>query len=331
MPRSSNQKFKPLYLARIFAERTDEENVLTAQELVDILALYNVPANRKSIYDDIEALQQFGMDIMHRHGKDGGYYLASRDFEMAELKLLVDAVQSSRFITTKKSNELIKKLSTLTSISQAKQLNRQVYISGRAKSINEAIYYSIDAIHTAINAGKKISFRYFEYDMKKNRIYRRKGKTYVRTPVALCWNDDKYYLITYSPIFDNPYGNYRVDRMANVEVLDEKADRYNKKTINIPQYITRSFGMFSGEVVKARLAFNEDAAHVVFDHFGSDIYLSDIGNGRFAISVEVANSWMFLTWILQLGKKAEILEPESLRESMRKMLATGNEIYGDMK
>lgn len=327
MPRSSNQKFKPLYLARIFDERTDEDNVLTAQELVDALALYDVPANRKSIYDDIDALRQFGMDIELRHGKDGGYYLASRDFEIAELKLLVDAVQSSRFITTKKSNELIKKLSKLASASQAKQLNRQVFIAGRAKAINETIYYNIDAIHAAINEGKKISFKYFEYDMKKNRIYRRKGKTYVRTPVALCWSDDKYYLIAYCPMFENPYANYRVDRMANVEVINDKADKYDRKAFNISKYITRSFGMFSGEVIKARLAFDEEAAHVVFDHFGTDLHLSDAGGGRFAISVEVANSWMFLTWMLQLGKKAEILEPESLRESMRKMLAVCTDIY----
>ena len=150
MPRSSNQKLKPLYLARILLERTDENNVLTAQELVNALNAYGIESGRKAIYDDIETLQQYGLDIENRKGKDGGYYIASRDFELPELKLLVDAVQSSRFIPAKKSEELIGKLSKLASGSQAKELKRQVYVAGRAKTLNKTVYYSIDAIQTAI-------------------------------------------------------------------------------------------------------------------------------------------------------------------------------------
>ena len=329
MPRSSNQKLKPLYLAKILLERTDENNVLTAQGIIDVLAAYEIPANRKSIYDDIEALRQFGLDISHKGGKDGGYFIASRDFELPELKLLVDAVQSSRLITGKKSAELIKKLSKLTSTAQAKQLNRYVYINGRAKALNETVYYSIDAIHAAINDGKKISFKYFDYNIRKKRVYRRNDKAYVRTPIAMCWNEDKYYLVTYNPAYEDSFATYRVDRMASVEVVDEAADKYDQKSFHISEYIRRSFGMYAGETTMARLAFDESLVSVVIDHFGSDVHMADIGSGKFAISVEVSSSPVFLGWMFQLGDKAEIVEPESLRFAMRDLLATGNGIYGE--
>ena len=327
MPRSSNQKLKPLYLAQILQERTDENNVLTAQGIIDTLSAYGIPATRKSIYDDIEALRQYGLDISLRHGKDGGYFIASRDFELPELKLLVDAVQSSRLITGKKSKELIQKLSKLTSIEQAKKLNRQVYVSGRAKAMNEAVYYSIDVIHSAINSRKQISFKYFDYNIKKKRIYRKNGQAYIRTPVAMCWNEDKYYLIAYSSKYESPFTVFRVDRIANVEVMDEEAEKFDRKAFSITDFIKRTFGMYSGETVLARLAFDESLVNVVLDHFGSDTRLSDIGGGRFIINAEVSNSPVFLGWMFQFGDKAEIQEPESLRKAMRELIATGNNIY----
>ena len=328
MPRSSNQKLKPLYLAQILLERTDENNTLTAQGLIDALAAYDIPANRKSIYDDIESLRQYGLDISIRRGSDGGYFVAARDFELPELKLLVDAVQSSRLITGKKSRELIKKLSKLTSTNQAKELNRHVHISGRAKTLNETVYYSIDAIHAAINAGKKISFKYFDYNTSKKRVYRRNDQAYVRTPIAMCWNDDKYYLVAYSPKFDDPFANYRVDRMASVEILDEKADEYDKKAFSITEYIKRAFGMFSGELVSARLAFDESLVSVVLDHFGADTRMTSMGGGKFQITADVSASPVFIAWMFQFGDRAEILAPESLRDEMRSLIATGNNIYG---
>ena len=329
MPRSSNQKLKPLYLAQILLERTDENNVLTAQGLVDALSAYGVPANRKSIYDDIEALRQYGLDITIRRGNDGGYFIATRDFELPELKLLVDAVQSSRLITGKKSRELIKKLSKLTSAAQAKQLNRQVYMNGRAKTLNETVYYSIDAIHSAINDKKKISFKYFDYNISKKRVYRRGDEAYVRTPIAMCWNEDKYYLITYNPKYDDAFATYRVDRMASVEVLGEDADSYDRKAFNVSDYIKQAFGMFSGEVVSSRIAFDSSLVSVVIDHFGTDTRLTDIGGGRFAIDADVLSNPVFLGWIFQFGEKAEILAPESLRSDMRNLISTGNSIYGE--
>ena len=327
MPRSSNQKLKPLYIARLLLERTDEDNALTADQIAAELVGYDIPAGRKSVYDDIEALTHFGLDIEHRGGKDGGYFIASRDFELPELKLLVDAVQSCRFITEKKSRELIGKLSKLTSAEQSKQLNRQVFMSGRAKALNEKVYYSIDSIHAAINAGKKISFKYFDYNTRKRAVHRRDGEAYTRSPVAMCWNDDNYYLVTFCPKFDDPFATYRVDRMADVTILDECADKYDSKAWRISDYVKRTFGMYSGVVTTATLAFDESLVSVVLDHFGSETRLNKADNGRFTISAEVSNSPVFLGWIFQLGGKAEILEPESLRAAMREHIAKVGEVY----
>jgi predicted DNA-binding transcriptional regulator YafY len=327
MSRLSNQKLKPLYLARILLEHTDADNLMTADELVTALGAYGIPARRRSLYDDIEALRQFGYDITLRPGKGGGYFIAARDFELPELKLLVDAVQSSRLITDKKSGELIEKLSKLASAAQAKQLNRQVYISGRAKSMNEHVFYNIDAIHAAINDGKKIGFKYFEYDIKKKRVFRKNGGSYIRTPVALCWNDDNYYLVTYNPKYDDPFANYRVDRMTEVAALEEAADKWDKKAFKITDYVKRSFGMYSGVVEQARLAFDASLVSAVLDHFGSQTRLHDLGDGRFEISAPVSSSSVFFGWMFQFGEKAEILEPESMRAAMREHIATAGKLY----
>ena len=327
MARSSNQKLKSLYIAKILIEQTDENNIMSAGKIIDALNSYGVTANRKSVYDDIEALRTFGYDIILVPGKGGGYYVASRDFELAELKLLVDAVESSRLITSKKSRELIKKLSILTSKEQAKHLNRQVYLSHRSKALNESVYYNIDGIHYAINSGKQISFKYFNYDIKKNRVYRRNEQVYIRTPVAMCWNEDKYYLITYCSKHDDPFASYRVDRMVGVEVLDDTAERYNKKTFNVSEYIKQNFGMFAGETVKAKIAFDESLVSVVLDHFGSDTHLIDTDDGRFIINEDVTGSKVFLGWLLQFGDKAEILEPESLRDAMNDLIFTVSRVY----
>ena len=329
MPRSSNQKLKPLYLAKILFEQTDETHVINAQGLVDALSVYGISAIRKTIYDDIEALRQFGLNVELQRGNDGGYYIASRDFELPELKLLVDAVQSSRLISGKKSNELIQKISTLTSINQAKQLKRHIYINGRGKGLNDAVYYIIDAIHTAINEGKKISFKYFDYNIKKKRVYRKNGNPYMRTPITMCWNEDKYYLLSYYPVHTDAYATFRIDRMSDIEILNDKAEKHDKKSFNVEDYLRKTFGMYAGETVSATLAFNESLVSVVLDHFGNDIHMTDIGGSKFSIRAEVSNSPVFLGWIFQLGDKAEIVEPRSLRLSMRNMIAAVSAIYGE--
>jgi predicted DNA-binding transcriptional regulator YafY len=324
---SPYRKLRLLYLARILLEQTDEENSMTAPELISALDTYGVTAERKAVYDDIELLRVYGLDVKLLRGKERGYFIASRDFELAELKLLVDAVQSSRFITTKKSEELIGKLSKLASEPQAKQFHRQVYVLGRAKAFNEAVYYNIDAIHAAINASRKISFRYFDYNVQRKRVYRKDGGAYTRTPVALCWHDDNYYLITYSPKHGDAFAHYRVDRMDNVLTLDEPGDDYSGEDFNIADHAKRTFGMYYGETVKAELAFDNSLAGVVLDHFGGDARLTDTDDGRFTISAEVSQSPVFLAWVFQFGRRASILAPDNLRDAMRVMIAENADMY----
>jgi len=325
MPTSQNQKMKLVYLMKILQERTDENHSLTVQELIIALNEYGVEAERKSIYSDMESLRQYGLNIETRKSKKFGYYIASRQFELPELKLLVDAVQSSRFITQRKSNMLIQKLSSLTSSHQAKELSRQVVTANRPKAINESVYYNIDSIHTAINDGKKVSFKYFDYDLRKARAYRKAGESYTQTPLALCWNDDKYYLICYSSKYDSII-NFRIDRMSGVSVCEENADRFYKKNFNVSEYVRQTFGMYGGETVSARLRFDKMSVNSVLDHFGADIKLNIAGD-CFEIDIDISPSPVFLSWIAQFGANAEIISPESMRVAMRELITELNEKY----
>jgi predicted DNA-binding transcriptional regulator YafY len=314
-----------IYLMDIFLERTDDEHVMTIPELITALSEYDVSVERKTIYSDIELLRLYGMDIEVRKSKTSGYYLASHKFELPELKLLVDAVQSSRFITHKKSSELIKKLSSLTSVHQSRLLRRQVVTPSSPKAINESVYYNIDAIHAAINSGCKISFKYFDYNLNKTRVYRRNGEPYVQTPLALCWSDDKYYLICYSSKYES-FVHYRVDRMSSASICGEKADVIDRKRFNVSEHIKSVFGMYGGEVVRATLRFEKGLINSVLDRFGTDVRLRECGD-MFEIVVEVSESIVFLSWIIQFGDRAEIISPESLRESMRELIVKLGAIY----
>ena len=301
---------------KILLEKTDEENQMTIAEIISALAVYDITAERKSIYSDMELLRQFGIDIETQRSKTTTYYIANREFELPELKLLVDAVQSCSFVTKKKSESLIKKLSSLTSIGQAKLLRRQVFIADRAKTINESVYYNIDQIHYAINENKKISFKYFDYDVRKNMIYRKQGESYNTTPIALCWKSDNYYLITYNAKYDS-LTHYRVDRMSNVIALEEDGNKFDKRNFNIAEHAKRVFGMFEGEVVKAKIEFDNSLVNVVLDHFGKDVYLRPSKDGWFEITVNVSISPVFLSWIFNFGNLALIKEPEELVKSIK--------------
>lgn len=323
MPSSSSQKMKLLYLMRIFMERTDADHVVSIQELIAALEEYGISAERKSIYSDIELLRKFGLDIEMQRSKTVGYYLDAREFELPELKLLVDAVQSSRFITAKKSNELIQKLAALTSKPQASQLCRQVYGTSQRKTINENIYYNIDAIHTAIQLGRMIRFQYFDYNAYKERIYRKEGDFYCQSPMALCWEDDKYYLICYSTKYDN-FANYRVDRMNHVTVCEETAQK--PQEFDVAAYTKQMFGMHSGELVTATLRFEQSLANSVMDRFGPDVPFCKKGD-FIEICVEVSSSPVFLSWMFQFGDKAEIVAPKILIASMKDLLQQHTEKY----
>ncbi|MCL2546161.1 MAG: WYL domain-containing protein [Oscillospiraceae bacterium] len=325
MPASPNQRAKLLYLRKILLERTDEQTPMSMPEIISALATYDVHAERKSIYTDLEILRQYGLDIEVTKGRIPRYYIGHRHFELPELKLLVDAVQSSRFITEKKSEELISKVAAFTSHPQSAALKRQIFVTGRPKSFNEQSFYSVDKIHEAINTGMKITFKYYDYNVKKKLAPRKNGALYEVTPVTLCWDSDKYYLVAYNAE-NKELRNYRVDRMGSVELSEHKAD-FDRSKFNITRYAKQTFGMFSGEVVRATLAFDNSLVNVVLDYFGMDAKIIPKDNGRFEVSVDVAVSPVFLGWMFQFGDKAKIVSPDSLVGSMRELIKSNTAMY----
>jgi len=316
MPRSTGQKLKILYLMRILLDQTDETHMLSVGELISKLGEYGVSAERKSVYDDIEALRHYGLDIMLDRTKTFGYYVAGRDFELPELTLLADAVQSSKFITEKKSLELIKKLERLTNIYDAGKLRRQVHIRDRVKNMNESIYYSVDALHEAITEGKKINFRYFDYDIHKRRVFRKNGALYTVSPVALTWNEENYYLIAHSDDRDG-FTHFRVDRMSNVLKLDENRSD-GARDFNIADYSKKVFGMFGGEETNVRLRVNNHLVGAVIDRFGKDVTMLADGDEHFTINIRVALSPVFYGWLFQFGELCDVLSPQSLKDDLKK-------------
>lgn len=312
MGRSENQKLKLLYLKELFETQTDEQHLLTMQEILDELAKLGIHAERKSIYDDLEYLRQFGMDIVNVRGANGGYFLASRTFELPELKLLVDAVQSCRFLSEKKSVQLISKLETLASRHEAKSLRRQVTVAGRVKSMNESVYYNVDLLHEAIQQNSKIHFRYFDYDLDGSRRYR--PGVYDASPYALCWQDENYYLVAHSG--RHGLTHYRVDKMAQITLSGEA--RYmdaQTRELDLSKYGKNVFGMFSGKREQVRLWFDRSLTGVVIDRFGRETMRIPSGEDAFVCTVEVAVSPNFFGWLASFGVRAKILAPEHVREA----------------
>lgn len=321
----SHQKLKLMYLAKILMEKTDEEHTITVPEMIAELSKIGISAERKSIYDDLEYLKLFGLDICSYKTKTTNYYIASRDFELPELKLLVDSVQSSKFITSKKSMELISKIEKLTSFENAKKLQRQVFITNRVKTLNEQIYYNVDKIHEAIAANKQITFKYFNLDVNKKKVYRKDGGLYTESPVALTWDDENYYLITYKGKYDS-YTHYRVDKMEKIELTED--DRVlADKPFDLSIYSKMMFQMFSGEETDVSIEFDNELVGVVFDRFGTDIMIVKKDENHFICHVKVAVSPHFLSWIMSFGKKAKILSPEHVVEEMYSLAREITEIY----
>lgn len=325
--KNSQQKLKLLYLYKILSENTDEEHPITVNQMIDFLGDYGVSAERKSIYDDIECLKLFGVDIVSVKTKSYGYYIASRDFELPELKLLVDTVQASKFITRKKSLELIAKLEKLTSRHYGQLLNRQVYVTNRAKSFNEKIYYNVDKIHEAISSDCWISFKYFDIDVNKHKKYRKDGGLYKEQPVCLMWNEENYYLVTYKEKY-NSYVHYRVDKMENILLLDEKRNLPDKE-FDQASYAKKMFSMFSGNETEVDIIFSNELSGNVIEKFGSDIFMYPIDENSFKAKVKVAVSPFFLSWILGLGDKAKIVSPACVVENMKEFLSKGLEMYNN--
>ncbi len=321
MPKSSNQKLKNLYLMKIFLEKTDEDNALTLSQIITELERDGISAERKSIYDDIDSLQHYGIDINTRKSKTTEYYVANRTFELPELKLLVDAVQCSKFITHKKSNELIKKIESLTSSNQAMKLQRQVYVANRIKTMNESIYYNVDKLHQAISENWQVSFKYFDYSINKEKIYRKNGEKYITSPYALSWNDENYYMITYSEKYDD-FTHYRVDRMNDIEILDQARVKLpDGGQFDVAEYTKKVFNMFGGEEEAVRIQFDNTLVNAVIDRFGSDINIEKLDENSFSVRIRAAVSSTFFAWIFQFRDKAKIISPDYVAEKFRLMLA----------
>ena len=317
MAKQPNQKLKLLYLLKILTENTDEEHPLTMAQLIEMLAGYGVSAERKSIYDDLESLRAFGVDIGTTPTRTVGYYIAERDFSLPELKLLVDAVQSSKFITTKKSLELIGKIENLASRYEASQLQRQVFVQNRIKTMNESIYYNVDFIHSAISKNVQIAFRYFTWDVHGERVLRRDGAEYTVSPWALTWDDENYYLVAYDAA-EEKIKHYRVDKMVRIRLLETARtgqDVFAK--FDTAVYSKKIFGMFGGEEKLVKLRCAKALAGVIIDRFGKDAMLVGDGDG-FTVTVRVFESPTFLSWVMGFGKDMKVLSPESTREALEK-------------
>lgn len=297
-------------------EKTDENHGLTINEIKDALDGYGIKAERKSLYDDLDILQTFGLDICTTRTNTVRYYVGNRDFQIPELKLLVDAIQSSKFITRKKSLELIEKLSRLVSENDSSQLKREVYVTNRVKTLNEHIYYNVDKIHNAISENRKISFRYFKWEVdftngaKIVKTPRKNGEAYRVSPWALSWDDENYYLIAY----DADAGmikHYRVDKMEQIRLLKDGRDGGGKfKDFNPARYAKSVFSMFGGEEHEVKLSVDNNLIGVIVDRFGSDVYIVQQDDTHFTVNVRVMLSPQFYAWVFGLDGGVKILEPQ---------------------
>lgn len=329
MPKGTNQKFKLYRLAQIMLEKTDDEHFITMQEIMAALGEYEITADRKSIYTDLRDLEKLGIEVEGEPvGNRYHYHVVNRPFELPELKLLVDAIQSSKFITEKKSNALIKKLEKLVSRYEATKLQRQVYVSGRIKTMNESIYYTVDAIHNAISENKKIRFQYFQWNVKKEMELRHNGAYYHISPWGLSWDDENYYLVGY----DAEAGqikHYRVDKMLHIRMSDEKREgKEHFKKLDMADYAKKSFGMFGGKEQQVKLLVENSLAGVIIDRFGKDVMLIPADAEHFTVNVNVRVSSPFLGWIISLGEGMKIVGPDEVVEQMKKEIERLSRQYG---
>lgn len=321
------QKLKIMYILKILQEKTDETHAITLQEIVAELHRYGVTAERKSIYSDLEHLRDFGIDVIGTQ-KDRTYYyqLGSREFQLAELKLLVDAVSAAKFITKNKSDEIIKKIESFASKYEADQLRRQVSVNGRVKTENKKVIYSVDSIHEAINSNRQITFQYFKWNTKKQMELVHDGKIYHVSPWALCWDDEKYYLIGFDAD-DQKMKHFRVDKMTNTELSEDR--RIGKKEfdeIKMSDVTNRYFGMFEGDVRKVELLCPNYMANVIVDRFGTDVRILKNDENTFKAKVDVAVTDLFLSWVMAL-KGVKIIGPEDVVEKMKEKVKEQYKLY----
>ena len=317
MPKSDNQKLKIFYILDYLQRNSNENHPIRATELISMLnRQHNISCDRKTVYSDIAALQDYGIDIVSIPGKNGGYYIASRIFELPELKLLIDAVQSSRYLTEKKSQELIGKLCQQCNEHDAMLMRRNVLVSGRVKSMNESIYYTVDAIQEAISQNRQISFRYFDWDLGGKRRYRE--KEYLASPYGLCQDHENCYLLAHSQ--RHGITSYRVDRMSDIVLTEDPrvpCPELTGKALN--DHANRLFQMYAGEATDVKMRFHRDLINVVIDRFGKETMLIPDGPEHFNFTVRIAVSPMFLSWVIGFGNKAKILYPTAVAERCKEL------------
>jgi len=328
MAKNPNQKLKILYLMKIFTEETDEKHGLTMPEIIRRLDAEGIKAERKSIYDDIEQLRDFGVDVITDKGRTTVYYIGTRDFEFQELTLLVDAVQSSKFLTAKKSNALVKKLEKLMSVHEAKLLKRPFYVMDRVKMETESIFYSVDKIQRALSAKTMIDFNYYDYNLDKQKVARRDGHRYEVTPVGLAYVDEYYYLVTYSAKHEG-FANYRVDRMDGIRILDKPGDRVPRsENFDLSEYCRHMISMFGGEDIRVQLVFDMSLMNPLIDRFGKDVRVEEIDDKTARAYIAVASSGPFFGWLTQFGDLIRIDSPDSLKEEYLGFLKKIQRSYG---
>lgn len=308
MPKSQNQKSRLLLLERLFLQETDEQHPLSLSEIQRHLMRNGIEAERRTLYDDFECLTQMGIEIL-RTG-NAKYYTESRLFETAELKLLTDAVAAARFLSEKKSDQLIRKLTSLADRSSHVELNRQLHVAGKVKTVNERVHYSVDELHRAIREDRQVMFQYFDWSVGKEKVYRRNGEPYTVSPWTLLWEEERYYLLAY----DAQAGgirHYRVDKMEHLHSTDlprEGSEQY--AAVRPEQYSSRVFGMFGGQEETVTLCVDNALAGVMVDRFGLDTAFLHDGPDRFRFSVRVVPSGNFYGWVFSFGGRVKILAPE---------------------
>lgn len=317
MAKQFNEKQKLLFILKILTEETDADHRLSTTELIGKLKQYDINAERKSIYRDLDTLADFGYEIDRDHT---GCCLYNRDFELPELKLLVDAVQASKFITEKKSNDIISKLVSMASRHDREKLKRGVFVAERVKSSEKTALYVIDGLHTAINSNKMVSFKYLEWTPDKKKRPRHGGKVYTLSPWGLIWDDENYYLLAYDDDFGS-IKHYRVDKITDVTVLDESRQGYDQYSrLDLGKYSKRVFGMFNGDDDIVTLEFPEHLCGVIFDRFGTDMTVFSNKNGTYSVSIPVKVSDNFLSWIIQFGGEIKITAPDAVSQRMKNLL-----------
>ena len=312
MGKSSKRKNKILYLRDILLEETDDEHGLTMPQLITRLQEEGIDAERKAVYDDLDTLASYGIDIVVRRGRHTEYAIGARLFELPELLLLIDAVQSSRFLTRRKSDVLIGKLQKFTSLHNRKLLDKSMHVEGRIKAQNESIYYNIDTIQEAIRNKKKIIFYYLEYGIDRKQVLRREGRQYKENPVDLIYKDDFYYLVTYNDVHAD-FVRYRIDRMVNISETDEPRTRNDEiKNFDIEKFAAQAFGMFGGDATHTVLSIDRSVIGPIIDRFGKDVLIYKIDDTTAQVHVSILKSNVFYGWLAQFGRAIVIKSPESL-------------------